>query len=120
MVKEVNEFTIQSDKQFDTIIDSEEHVDEKNWLRNNSGEQVDVINDSEKLVVDENDSERDPSVATHTANRISATDTTNRISTQNIFINPAIQAVVQPNTSLVTVKVELTQESFSVCQTSLP
>ena len=54
MVKEFNERTIQSDEQADTIIDSEEHVDARNWLRNDSGEQVDVINDSEKLFVDGN------------------------------------------------------------------
>ena len=28
--------TIQSDKQVDEIIDSEEHVDARNWLRNDS------------------------------------------------------------------------------------
>ena len=52
MVKEFNEFTIQSDKQFDTIIDSKEHVDARNWLRNASAKQVDVINYSKKKVVD--------------------------------------------------------------------
>ena len=77
MVKEFNECTIQSDKQVDTIIDSEEHVDVRNWLRNDSDEQVDVINDSEKLVVDGNGPKSDRSVSTHTTNRISATDTTN-------------------------------------------
>ena len=46
MVKEFNECTIQSDKQVDTIIDSEEHVDARNWLRNDSPEQVDAIHDS--------------------------------------------------------------------------
>ena len=30
--------TIQSDKQVDKIIDSDEHVDARNWLRNNSAE----------------------------------------------------------------------------------
>ena len=60
MVKEFNECTIQSDKQVDTIIDSKEHVDARNWLRNDSAEQVDVINDSEKLVVDGSDRKSDP------------------------------------------------------------
>ena len=48
MVKEFNECAIQSDEQVDTIIDSKEHVDVRNWLRNDSAEQVDVINDSKK------------------------------------------------------------------------
>ena len=65
-----------------TIV-SEEHVDARNWLRNNSAEQVDAISDSKQLVVYENDQKSDPSVATHTTNRILATDTTNGISTQN-------------------------------------
>ena len=79
MVKEFKGFTIQSDKQVDKIIDSEEHVDARNWLRNDSAEQVDVINDSERLVVDRSDPKRDPSITTHTTNRISDTDTTNGI-----------------------------------------
>ena len=45
MVKEIKEFTIQSDKQVHKIIDSEDHVDARNWLRNNSVEQVDEISD---------------------------------------------------------------------------
>ena len=84
MVNDFNEFTIQSDKQVNTIIYSKEHVDARNWLRNDSAKQVDVINDSERLVVDGSDPKSDPSVATHTTNRISATDTTNRISTQKL------------------------------------
>ena len=52
MVKEFNECTIRSDKQVDTIIDSEEQVDARNWLRNNSAKQVGTISYSEKLVVD--------------------------------------------------------------------
>ena len=40
--------TIQSDEQVDNIIDSEEHVEARNWLRNDSAEQVDAINDSKK------------------------------------------------------------------------
>ena len=55
MVKEFNECTIRSDKQVDTIIDSEEHVDVRNWLRNNSAKQVGTISYSEKLVVDGSD-----------------------------------------------------------------
>ena len=119
MVKEFNECTIQSDKQVDTIIDSKEHVDARNWLRNDSAEQVDAISDSEKLVVDGSDPKSDPSVATHTTNGISATDTTNRIWTQKLFINPTIQAVVRPITPLVTVVVEVAQEILSPHHTSL-
>ena len=81
MVKELNECAIQSDKQVDTIIDSKERVDARNWLRNDSAKQVDVINDSEKLVVDGSYPKSDPSVATHITNIISATDTTDGIST---------------------------------------
>ena len=62
----------------------------------------------------------DPSVATHTTNRISSTDTTNGISTKRLFINPTIQAFAQPTTPLGTSKVEVLQESLSLCQTSLP
>ena len=47
--------TIQSDKQVDKIIDSEEYVDLRNWLRNDSSEQIDAISDSEKLAVDGSD-----------------------------------------------------------------
>ena len=82
MVEIFKGYSIQSDKQVNEIIDSEKHVDVKNWLRNDSAEQVGVKNDSEKLVVDESDRKSDPSVATHTTNRISATETTNGISTQ--------------------------------------
>ena len=92
-------FTIQSDEQVGEIIDSEEHVDGRNRLRNNSAEQVDVINDSEKLVLDGSNPKIDPNEDTHTTNGISATDTTNRISTRKLyplFIKPAIQAVVRP------------------------
>ena len=84
MVKEFNECTIQSDEQVNTIIDSKEHVDARNWLRNDSSEQVDVINDSKKLVVDGSDPESDPSVATKITNGISATHTTNIISTRKL------------------------------------
>ena len=93
MVKEFNKCTIQSDEQVNTIIDSKEHVDARNWLRNDSTEQVDVINDSEKLVVDGSDPKRNPSVATHTTNVILATYTVNGISTRKLYslcINQAI------------------------------
>ena len=57
----------------DDISDSKEGVDN----RNNSAEQVGVTNDSEKLFVDGSDPKSDPSEATHTNNRLAATDTTN-------------------------------------------
>ena len=66
MVEKFKGCTIQSDEQVDTIIDFKEHVDARNWLRNDSAEQVDVINESETLVVDGSDPKSDPSVATHT------------------------------------------------------
>ena len=103
-----------------TTIDSEEHVDAMTWLRNDSKKQVDEISDYRKLVVDGSDSKRDPSVANHVTNRISASDTTNIISTQKLFINPTIQAVFQPITSLVNAEVEVAQEILSPRQTSLP
>ena len=46
MVKEFKGCTIQSDEQVDTTIDSEEHFDARNLLRNDSSEQVDAISDS--------------------------------------------------------------------------
>ena len=55
-------------KNVDKKIDSEEHVDARNWLRNDSAKQVDVISDSKKLVVDESDPTRYPSVVTNTTN----------------------------------------------------
>ena len=82
MVKGFKGCTIQSDKQVDTTIDSEEHVDVRNWLRNDSAEQLDAISDSEKLVVDGSDPKRYPRVANLTTNGISDTHTTNGISTQ--------------------------------------
>ena len=60
---------------------------------------VDIISDSEKLVVNGSDPKSNPSIATHTTNIISATDTTNRISTQKLypmFIKSAIQVVDRP------------------------
>ena len=43
MVENFKGCTIQSDKQVDKIIASKEHVDARNWLRNDSAEQVDTI-----------------------------------------------------------------------------
>ena len=99
MVESFKGCNIQSYKQVDEIIDSEEHVDARNWLRNDSAENVGVTKDSKTLVVDGSDPKSDPSVATHTTNRIAATYTTNVISTRKLyplFIKPAIQAVVRP------------------------
>ena len=120
MVKEFKGCTIQPDKQVDTTIDSEEHVDAGNWLRNDSSEQVDAISDSEKLIVDGSDPESDTSVATHTTNGISDTHTTNGISTQKLFITQTIKVVFQPITPLVTFKVEVAQESLIPRQTVIP
>ena len=73
--------TIQSDEQVDQIIDSEEHVDARNWLRNDSAKQVDAMSDSKKLVVDGSDPKSDPKVVNHATNRILSTHITNGIST---------------------------------------
>ena len=62
--------TIQSDEQVDKIIDSEEHIDTKRWLRNDYDEQIDAIIHSEKLVVDGSSPKSVPRVATHTTNII--------------------------------------------------
>ena len=86
MINEVNESTIQSDEQVNTIIDSKEHVDARNWLRNDSAEQVDAINDSEKFVVDGSDSKSDLSIATQTTDGTSATDTPDGTPTQRLFL----------------------------------
>ena len=72
-----------TDKQVGKIIDSEEHVDARSQLRNNSAEWVDAKSDSEKLVVDGSDQEINPRITTHTTNGISVTHITNGISTQN-------------------------------------
>ena len=96
MVENFKGCSIQSDKQVDEIVDSKDQVDARNWLRNDSFKQVDVLNNYKKLVVDGSDPKRDPSVATHTTSKISSTDTTNGVSTQKLhplFIIPAIQAV---------------------------
>ena len=88
--------SIQSDKKVDEKVDSKEQVDARNWLRNDSAEQVFVLKDSENLVADGSDPKSNPSKATHTTKGISATDTTNGISTRKLyplFIKPAIQAV---------------------------
>ena len=120
MIMNVIWCTIQSDKQVDKIIDSEEHVDARNWLRNDSAEQVDAISDSEKLVVDGSDKKKGPRVATHTTNIISPTQTTNSISTQKLLINPTIQVFVGTITPLVTAGVVGAQEILSQSQTVLP
>ena len=85
MVENFKGCTIQSDEQVDEIIDSEEHVDARNWLRNNSAEQVDVINDSEKLDMDGSYPKSNPIEATDTTNGISATDTTKGILRQKLY-----------------------------------
>ena len=120
MVEYFKVCTIQSNKQVDKIIDYEEHVDARNWLRNDYAKQVDTISDSEKIVVDGSDPKSDPSVATHTINGFSDTDTTNRISTHKLLINPTIQVVFGPITPLITAGVEGARESLSPLQTVLP
>ena len=79
MIKIFKGCSIQSDEQVDNISNSKEQVDARNWLRNDSFEEVDVLNDSKKIVVDGSDPKSDPNVATHTINGISSIDTTNRI-----------------------------------------
>ena len=96
MVENFKGCSSQSDEKVDTVIDSKEHDDARNWLQNDSTEQVDVTNDSEKLVVDGSDPKNNPSKSTHTTNRTSATSTTNGISTRKLyqlFIKPAIQVL---------------------------
>ena len=112
--------TIQSDELVHKIIDSEEYVDVRIWLRNNSTEQVDAIGDSEKLVVDGSNPKSDTRVDTHTTNRISATHTTNEVSTQKLLLNPTIQVVVGLITPLVTASVVGVQDSLNQRQTVLP
>ena len=93
MVENFKGCSIQSDEQVDEIVDA------RNWLRNDSFEEGDLLNDSEKFVVDGSDPKSDPSVATHTTNGFSDIDTTNGISTRKLytlFIKPVIQAVVRP------------------------
>ena len=70
--------------------------------------------------MDGSDPKSGPSVATHTTNGISATHTTNGFLSQDLLINPTIQAVVRPIIPLVTAKVEVAQESLSPCQKVLP
>ena len=57
----------------------------RNWLSNDSAEQVDFIIDSENFVVGGSDPKSNPSVATHTTSIISATDTANGILTRKII-----------------------------------
>ena len=47
MVENFKGCSIQLDEQVDDIVDSKEQVDAGNWLRSDSSEQVDVLNDSE-------------------------------------------------------------------------
>ena len=47
MVENFKGCSIQSDEQVDDISDSKEQVDARNWLRNDSFEEVDAVNDSE-------------------------------------------------------------------------
>ena len=92
MVENFKGCSIQSDKQVDEISDCKKGVED----RNDSFEEVDVLNDSETFVVDGSDPKSDPSVGTHTTDVVSATDTTNGISTQKLyplFVKAAIQAV---------------------------
>ena len=119
MVENFKGCTIQSAKQVEELINSKEHVDAKNWLRNDSAKQLDAISDSKKLVVDGSDPKSDPAVATHITNGISATHTTNKISTQKLLINPTIQVVVVPITLIVTAGVVGVRESLSPHQTVL-
>ena len=112
--------TIQSDEQVDKIIDSEEHVDARNWLRNDSSKQVDAISDSEILFLDGSDPKINPRVATHTTNGVSATHTTNGISTQKLLINSTKQDVVGPITPLVTTGVVGALNILSPLQTVVP
>ena len=49
MIENFKGCTIQSDNQVDKIIDSKEHVDPRNWLRNDSAEQVDAISYSDMI-----------------------------------------------------------------------
>ena len=88
-------------EQVDTINYSEEQVDARNWLRDNSTEQVDQIIDSDKQVdamsyseklVDagrdpKSDPSRNPKVVTHTNNGNFK---------QKLFINQTIPVVVVP------------------------
>ena len=111
MVENFKRRTIQSDEQVDRIIDSEEHVDTRSWLINDSAKQVDAISDSKKLVVDGIDPKSDPRVATHATNGISATHIINGIPTQKLLINPTIQVLVGLITPLVIAGVVGARES---------
>ena len=92
MVEKFKGSSIQSDKGVDDISDSKGRVED----RNDSAEQVDGLNDSENLVVDGSDPKSNANVATHTTNGVSASDTSNGISIQKLyllFIKPSIQAI---------------------------
>ena len=95
MVENFKGCSIQSDEQVDDISDSKEGAED----RNDSYEEVDMLNDSETFVVDGSYPKSNSNVATHTTNGILSTDTTIGISTQKLypmFIKPAIHAVVRP------------------------
>ena len=62
--------------------------------------------------MDGSDTKSDPRVTTHMTNGISATHTTNVISTQKLLVNPTIRVVVVPITPLVTVGVVGAQERY--------
>ena len=47
MVEKFKGCSIQSDEQVEKIVDSKEQVDARNWLRNDSFKEVDVLNDSD-------------------------------------------------------------------------
>ena len=68
--------SIQLEEQVDKIVDSKEQVDVRNWLSDDSTKQVNVLNDSQNLVMDKSDPKRDIIVATHTINGIAATYST--------------------------------------------
>ena len=50
MVENFKECSIQSGKQVDDISDSKEQVDARNWLRIDSFEEVDVLNDTRNSI----------------------------------------------------------------------
>ena len=88
MVEHFKGCSIQSDKQVDKKVDSKEQVDARNWLRNDSAKQVDMLDGSEKLVVDGSDPKSNPSVSTQNTNGILATDTTNIIAATSSLHQP--------------------------------
>ena len=108
-----------SDEQVDAINDYEGQVGTRNWLRNNSHEQVDVINDCKELVDAVNKQKSDPSSDPKVATYI-----INKTITQTLFISQlgpniisdAIRLVVQ----IVTEDLPGIQKILGLCQTVLP